>query len=157
MDLATKAAIYLMLGAGLNVTVGLAGLLDLGFVAFYAIGAYATALLATRFSLSFWIVLPASGLIAALVGVVLAFPILRLSGDYLAIVTLGFGEITRIVLINWQSLTGGPNGVLGIPQPAFFSLTPNRGTRLVFLYFIMLALLGLANLAIARLRRLPIG
>ena len=157
IDQATKVLIYLMLGAGLNVTVGLAGLLDLGFVAFFAIGAYATALLTTTTGLSFWLALPLSGLIAALVGVVLAFPILRLRGDYLAIVTLGFGEITRIVIINWQSLTGGPNGVLGIPQPSFFDLTPNRGTRLTFLYYIMLALLLLANLAIARLRRLPIG
>src|SRR5271168_4129109 len=118
--------IYVMLGWGLNIVVGLAGLLDLGYVAFYAVGAYSYALLSTTFGLSFWVCLPIAGVLAACWGVMLGFPVLRLRGDYLAIVTLAFGEIIRTILINWQSLTGGPNGVSGIPRPSLFGipLTP---------------------------------
>ena len=111
-----------MLGWGLNIVVGLAGLLDLGYVAFYAIGAYSYALLATNFGLSFWVCLPLAGILAAFWGILLGFPVLRLRGDYLAIVTLAFGEIIRVVLLNWVSLTGGPNGIGGIPRPSFFGL-----------------------------------
>ena len=163
--------IYVMLGWGLNVVVGLAGLLDLGYVAFYAVGAYAYALLAQNFGLSFWICLPLAGLLAAFWGVLLGFPVLRLRGDYLAIVTLAFGEIIRIVLINWQSLTGGPNGVSGIPRPTFFGLEfkaeggfadyfgleHSSIYRIIFLYYIILALALLTNWATIRLRRLPVG
>ena len=126
LDLGILVLTYVMLGWGLNIVVGLAGLLDLGYVAFYAVGAYSYALLATNFGLSFWICLPLAGILAAFWGVLLGFPVLRLRGDYLAIVTLAFGEIIRLVLINWQSLTGGPNGVTGIPRPTFFGipLTP---------------------------------
>src|SRR3712207_9452956 len=92
-----------MLGWGLNIVVGLAGLLDLGYVAFYAVGAYSYALLSTTFGLSFWICLPLAGILAAFWGIILGFPVLRLRGDYLAIVTLAFGEIIRLVLINWRS------------------------------------------------------
>ena len=108
LDLGILVLTYVMLGWGLNIVVGLAGLLDLGYVAFYAVGAYSYALLATNFGLSFWICLPLAGMLAACWGVLLGFPVLRLRGDYLAIVTLGFGEIIRLVLLNWQSLTGGP-------------------------------------------------
>ena len=90
-----------MLGWGLNIVVGLAGLLDLGYVAFYAVGAYSYALLAKSFGLSFWLLLPLAGILAAFWGILLGFPVLRLRGDYLAIVTLAFGEIIRLVLINW--------------------------------------------------------
>ena len=117
-----------MLGWGLNIVVGLAGLLDLGYVAFYAVGAYSYALLAQHFGLSFWICLPLAGILAAFWGVLLGFPVLRLRGDYLAIVTLAFGEIIRIVLLNWQSLTGGPNGISGIPAPEL--LRPGVRARL---------------------------
>ena len=103
LDLGILVLTYVMLGWGLNVVVGLAGLLDLGYVAFYAVGAYSYALLATTFDLSFWICLPLAGILAAFWGVLLGFPVLRLRGDYLAIVTLAFGEIIRLVLINWQS------------------------------------------------------
>jgi branched-chain amino acid transport system ATP-binding protein len=122
LDLGILVLTYVMLGWGLNVVVGLAGLLDLGYVAFYAVGAYSYALLATNFGLSFWICLPLAGILAALWGVMLGFPVLRLRGDYLAIVTLAFGEIIRLVIINWQSLTGGPNGVSGIPRPTLFGI-----------------------------------
>ncbi|MBL8702506.1 MAG: high-affinity branched-chain amino acid ABC transporter permease LivM [Alphaproteobacteria bacterium] len=119
IDLGTSVLIYVMLGWGLNIVVGLAGLLDLGYVAFYAVGAYSFALLAQHLDLTFWECLPLAGLFAAMFGVLLGFPVLRLRGDYLAIVTLGFGEIIRIVLLNWQEFTGGPNGLSQIPRPTF--------------------------------------
>jgi branched-chain amino acid transport system permease protein len=176
VDKATLVLIYVMLGWGLNIVVGLAGLLDLGFVAFYAVGAYSYALLATNFGWSFWICLPLAGLFAAGFGVALGFPVLRLRGDYLAIVTLGFGEIIRVILQNWQDLTGGPNGITGIPRPTFFglpfaasapegkqtfaeffSLDYSGNQRVIFLYFVILALALLTNLFTLRIRRLPIG
>ena len=106
--------LFVMMGLGLNIVVGYAGLLDLGYVAFYAVGAYTFALLATHFGLGFWICLPIAGAAAALWGIILGFPVLRLRGDYLAIVTLAFGEIIRVVLLNWTEVTNGPNGVPGI-------------------------------------------
>jgi branched-chain amino acid transport system permease protein len=172
LDLGILVLTYVMLGWGLNVVVGLAGLLDLGYVAFYAVGAYSYALLATNFGLSFWICLPLAGILAAFWGVLLGFPVLRLRGDYLAIVTLAFGEIIRLVLINWQSFTGGPNGITGIPRPSFFGipLTPaddglaarlgiefSPTHRIVFLFYLILALALLTNWVTIRLRRLPIG
>ena len=114
--------IYVMLAWGLNIVVGLAGLLDLGYVAFYAVGAYSYALLGTDFGWSFWILLPAAGIMAAFWGVILGFPVLRLRGDYLAIVTLAFGEIIRLVLINWREVTNGTAGISGIPKVTFFGL-----------------------------------
>ena len=114
--------IYVMLGWGLNIVVGLAGLLDLGYVAFYAVGAYAYALLATTFGLSFWICLPLAGILAAFWGIILGFPVLRLRGDYLAIVTLAFGEMIRLVLINWIPFSGGYAGIASIPKVSFFGL-----------------------------------
>ncbi len=173
VDTATQVLIYVMLGWGLNIVVGLAGLLDLGYVAFYAVGAYTYALISTYYGWSFWVCLPLAGLLAAIWGITLGFPVLRLRGDYLAIVTLAFGEIIRIVLINWQSLTGGPNGINRIPRPSFFGLPFERtGTatfhgffgveysathRLIFLYYLILALALLTNFITLRLRRLPIG
>ncbi|MFM2043049.1 MAG: high-affinity branched-chain amino acid transport system permease protein LivM [Pseudomonadota bacterium] len=176
LDLGMTVLIYILLGMGLNVTVGLAGLLDLGYVAFYAIGAYTFAILATSLGVGFWTALPLAGLAAALMGVLLSLPILRLRGDYLAIVTLGFGEITRIVITNWQGLTGGPNGISGIPRPTLFGMTfdrrPDEGEvsfhaltgiaysgehRSMFLYFIILLLVVLAAWVVWRLRRLPVG
>ncbi|WP_407169643.1 high-affinity branched-chain amino acid ABC transporter permease LivM [Bradyrhizobium sp. ORS 111] len=172
LDLAILVLTYVMLGWGLNVVVGLAGLLDLGYVAFYAVGAYSYALLATNFDLSFWVCLPLAGILAALWGVMLGFPVLRLRGDYLAIVTLAFGEIIRLVIINWQSLTGGPNGVSGIPRPTVFGIPLDNSDdglaaklgiefspthRLVFLFYLILAMALLTNWVTIRLRRLPIG
>ncbi|MDX3967926.1 MAG: high-affinity branched-chain amino acid ABC transporter permease LivM [Bradyrhizobium sp.] len=172
LDLAILVLTYVMLGWGLNVVVGLAGLLDLGYVAFYAVGAYSYGLLATNFGWSFWICLPLAGILAAFWGVLLGFPVLRLRGDYLAIVTLAFGEIIRLVIINWQELTGGPNGVSGIPRPSFFGIPLDNSDdglaarlgieyspthRIVFLFYLILALALLTNWATIRLRRLPIG
>jgi branched-chain amino acid transport system permease protein len=106
-----SALIYVMLGLGLNIVVGLAGLLDLGYVAFYAVGAYAYALLNYHFGFSFWMALPIGGVLGAIFGILLGFPVLRLRGDYLAIVTLGFGEIIRIILENWNEFSLGPSGI----------------------------------------------
>ena len=172
LDLGILVLTYVMLGWGLNVVVGLAGLLDLGYVAFYAVGAYSYALLATTFGLSFWVCLPLAGILAAFWGVLLGFPVLRLRGDYLAIVTLAFGEIIRLILLNWQKVTGGPNGITGIPRPTFFGI-PLTNTkdglaaklgiafspthRIVFLFYLILALALLTNWVTIRLRRLPIG
>lgn len=173
IDTATQILIYIMLGWGLNVVVGLAGLLDLGYVAFYAVGAYTYALIGTQFGWSFWVCLPLAGALAALWGITLGFPVLRLRGDYLAIVTLAFGEIIRIVLLNWQSLTGGANGINRIPKPTFFGLSFDRighpafhsffgleynpVYRILFLYYVILCLALATNFVTLRLRRLPIG
>lgn len=166
--------IYVMLAWGLNIVVGLAGLLDLGYVAFYAVGAYSYALLATEFGLSFWILLPAAGAMAALWGVILGFPVLRLRGDYLAIVTLAFGEIIRLVLINWREVTKGAAGISSIPKVTFFGLfdfnisSPYYISKVlgiaqsgvyykIFLYYLILLLALLTAFVTIRLRRLPVG
>ncbi len=164
--------IYVMLGWGLNIVVGLAGLLDLGYVAFYAVGAYSYALLAKEFGLSFWILLPLAGTLSAFWGILLGFPVLRLRGDYLAIVTLAFGEIIRLILINWVDFTGGYAGVSGIPRPTFFGIPFNANDdgfaavfgleftplyRTIFLYYVILGLALLTAFVTVRLRRLPVG
>ena len=164
--------IYVMLGWGLNIVVGLAGLLDLGYVAFYAVGAYSYALLATTFGLSFWILLPIAGCLAAFWGILLGFPVLRLRGDYLAIVTLAFGEIIRLVLINWVPVTNGYAGIASIPRPTFFGIPFNATDegfaarlglafspiyRIIFLYYLILALALVTAAVTVRLRRLPLG
>ena len=164
--------IYVMLGWGLNIVVGLAGLLDLGYVAFYAVGAYSYALLADTFGLSFWILLPVAGCLAAFWGILLGFPVLRLRGDYLAIVTLAFGEIIRLILINWVPVTNGYAGISSIPRPTFFGIPFNASDegfaarfglefspiyRTIFLYYLILALALITAAMTVRLRRLPIG
>ena len=173
--------IYIMLGWGLNIVVGLAGLLDLGYVAFYAVGSYAYALLATEvipntFPMlgpwAFWICMPLAGILAAFWGVLLGFPVLRLRGDYLAIVTLAFGESIRLVLIHWVDVTKGYAGISTIPRPSFFGLPFNASDsgfaatfgieftplhRTIFLFYVILALALLTNWVTMRLRRLPVG
>ena len=177
VDLATLALIYVMLGLGLNVVVGLAGLLDLGYVGFYAVGAYTYALLNQYFGLDFWTCLMIGGLMAAFFGFILGFPVLRLRGDYLAIVTLGFGEIIRILLNNWTSITGGPNGISQIPKPTLFGLEFSRRVKeegnipfhefagidysgshkVIFLYILALLLVVVTLYVINRLLRMPVG
>ncbi|MEQ9244636.1 MAG: high-affinity branched-chain amino acid ABC transporter permease LivM [Nitratireductor sp.] len=172
IDLAILIMTYIMLGWGLNIVVGLAGLLDLGYVAFYAVGAYSFALLAQYLDMGFWFALPLAGILAACWGIVLGFPVLRLRGDYLAIVTLAFGEIIRVVLLNWYEFTNGPDGISGIPKPTFFGLELKRGEggfadffgiaydpiqRFIFLYYIIFILALITNFVTMRLRRLPIG
>ena len=164
--------IYVMLGWGLNIVVGLAGLLDLGYVAFYAVGAYSYALLAKTFGLSFWILLPLAGCLAAFWGILLGFPVLRLRGDYLAIVTLAFGEIIRLVLINWVPVTNGYAGITSVPRPTFFGIPFNAEEtgfaarfglefspiyRTIFLYYVILGARAPDRAITVRLRHLPIG
>ena len=190
IDLAGYILIYIMLGWGLNVVVGLAGLLDLGYVAFYAVGAYSYALLSTVYfprwfgtgvvPYAFYITMPVAGLLAALWGVILGFPVLRLRGDYLAIVTLAFGEIIRLVLINWFSFTSGPQGI-NVPKLTFFgykfkeddaggfseftkfisdhffALDFNPVQSYIFLYYVIFVLALATYFITKRLRRLPIG
>ncbi|MCO7524857.1 high-affinity branched-chain amino acid ABC transporter permease LivM [Pseudomonas asiatica] len=176
VDIATLVLIYILLGLGLNIVVGLAGLLDLGYVGFYAVGAYSYALLSHYYGLGFWICLPIAGLMAAIFGFLLGFPVLRLRGDYLAIVTLGFGEIIRILLRNLTELTGGPNGIGNLEKPTLFGLTFERRAaegmqtfheffglpydsinKVIFLYLIALMLALAAIFVINRLLRMPIG
>src|SRR5690606_33080666 len=132
---------------------------------------YSFALLAQYFGFGFWMALPLAGALAALWGIILGFPVLRLRGDYLAIVTLAFGEIIRVVLLNWYDFTNGPVGISGIPKPTFFGLEFSRTGgfaeffgiafdgvhRFVYLYYIIFALALVTNLVTIRLRRLPIG
>lgn len=154
LDIAIIAGIYIVLALGLNIVVGLAGLLALGYIAFYAVGAYAFALLSTQYHISFWSALPIGGILAAIFGLLLGAPTLRLRGDYLAIVTLGFGEITRIVLNNWDELTGGPNGIMAIGKPDLFGYTFNS---LEAFYYLTLAMVAVTAFAIKRLNESRIG
>lgn len=176
VDIATLVLIYVMLGLGLNIVVGFAGLLDLGFVGFYAVGAYSYALLYHWAGWGFWESLPVAGLMAAFFGFILGFPVLRLRGDYLAIVTLGFGEIIRLLLINLYGLTGGPDGISGIPKPSFFGYQMVRRSTdgnptfhemmgwtfdsqdVVIYLYLMALVLALVTLFVSnRLIRMPIG
>ena len=176
VDIATLILIYVMLGLGLNIVVGLAGLLDLGYVGFYAVGAYTYALVQHYFGLGFWVCLPLAGLASATFGFLLGFPVLRLRGDYLAIVTLGFGEIIRLLLRNMTDITGGPNGISNIEKPTlfglsferkaaegmqtfheYFGLEYNSMNKVIFLYLVALVLALVALFVINRLLRMPIG
>jgi len=177
VDIATLTLIYVMLGLGLNVVGGLSGLLVLGYGGFYAIGAYTFALLNHYYGLGFWQSLPLAGMVAAAFGLLLGFPVLRLRGDYLAIVTLGFGEIVRILLLNNTEITGGPNGISQIPKPSLFGLEFNRSARdggwdtfhnffglkydpsdrIIFLYLVALLLVVITLFVINRLLRMPLG
>ncbi|MEZ5833683.1 MAG: high-affinity branched-chain amino acid ABC transporter permease LivM [Dongiaceae bacterium] len=168
---------YVMLGWGLNIVVGLAGLLDLGYVAFYAVGAYTYGLISTSFGLNFWECMPLAGALAATFGLLLGFPVLRLRGDYLAIVTLGFGEMIRLILINWKDFTHGPDGITNIPKidffgvftmerhapeghvtfAEFFGMDYSPTQRVYFLYYVILVLALITNFVTIRLRKLPIG
>ncbi len=154
LDVAITAGIYIALALGLNIIVGLAGLLVLGYIAFYAAGAYAYALLSTQLHLNFFLALPLGAGLAMVFGLLLGLPTLRLRGDYLAIVTLGFGEIVRLVLNNWDEVTGGPNGIMHIAKPSFFGLSLGKP---VYLYYLVLALCLLVALSIDRLNRSRLG
>nr|WP_298112375.1 high-affinity branched-chain amino acid ABC transporter permease LivM [uncultured Pseudomonas sp.] len=167
--------IYVLLGLGLNIVVGLAGLLDLGYVAFYAIGAYGLALGYEHLGLGFWSVLPLAALAAAVAGGILGFPVLRMHGDYLAIVTLGFGEIIRLVLNNWLSFTGGPNGMSvpspsfmgleftrrakdgGVPFHEFFGIDYNANYKFLFIYLVLFLVVLMVLHVKNRLTRMPVG
>ena len=150
-NIMTSALIYVVVGLGLNIVVGLAGLLDLGYVAFYLVGAYTYALLNLHFGLGFWTVLPIGALFAGIFGVILGFPVLRLRGDYLAIVTLGFGEIVRLIMENWNAFSFGPSGIANIPRPGLFGLELSLHQSIIYIYFLMV---GMALFTIFVVRRL---
>ena len=151
------ALMYVMLGLGLNIVVGVAGLLDLGYVAFYAVGAYSYALLHLHFGIGFWTALPIGALLAAILGILLGFPVLRLRGDYLAIVTLGFGEIIRLILENWNAFSKGPSGISNIPRPGLFGIDMNLDQAITFLYYLMIAFVLFTIFVVNRLQNSRIG
>lgn len=157
INIVTNALLYVMLGLGLNIVVGLAGLLHLGYVAFYAVGAYSYALLYHHFGIGFWTALPLGALLATLFGIVLGFPVLRLRGDYLAIVTLGFAEITRLVLENWNEFSFGPSGIAGIPRPGLFGWEMDLHGATIYIYFLMIFLCLLTIFVVNRLQNSRIG
>ncbi|QRM57827.1 high-affinity branched-chain amino acid ABC transporter permease LivM [Sinorhizobium sp. BG8] len=175
LGIAILALIYCLLGLGLNIVVGLAGLLDLGFVAFYAVGAYLLALGSQYLGLGFWGALIIAPFLAGLCGMVLAFPVLKMHGDYLAIVTLGFGEIIRLVLNNWLEFTGGPNGapvpaptVLGleftrtakqggVPLHEYLGIPYSANYKFWFIYLVLFLVVCLVIYAVERLRVMPLG
>ncbi len=157
VNIMTTALIYVILGLGLNIVVGLAGLLDLGYVAFYAVGAYSYALLHIHFGLGFWLCLPIGAGLAMMFGIVLGFPVLRLRGDYLAIVTLGFGEIIRLVLENWNDFSYGPSGIANIPRPGLFGIHLTLHQSLIYIYFIMLAMVVFTIFVVRRLQNSRMG
>ena len=157
VNIMTTALMYVVLALGLNIVVGQAGLLHLGYAAFYAAGAYTYALLHYHFGIGFWAALPLGGLVAALFGILLGFPVLRLRGDYLAIVTLGFGEITRLVLENWNDFSFGPSGISGIPRPGFFGIELNLQQATIYLYFLVIGLCLFTIFVVRRLQNSRIG
>ena len=164
-DVAINVLIYVCLGLGLNVVVGLAGMLDLGYIAFYGVGAYTYALFNIHYGVPFWVCLPISGTLALLVACIVGYPTLRMRGDYLAIVTLGFGEIIRIILNNWMNLTNGPNGIMGINRPGIWFPSFSDGfswehmwiKKLWLLYYVALGLAVMTILAVNRLNFSRVG
>ncbi len=152
-----SALLYVMLALGLNIVVGIAGQLVLGYVAFYGVGAYTYALLNQYFALGFWICLPLGGIMAVLFGLALGFPVLRLRGDYLAIVTLGFGEIVRLVLQNWADVTGGPRGISNIPPPGLFGAKLDLAANSVYIYYLILIAVLITILIISRIKNSRVG
>ncbi len=156
-NIMTTALMYVVLGLGLNIVVGVAGLLDLGYVAFYAVGAYSYALLNLHFNLGFWTVLPIGGMLAAFFGVLLGFPVLRLRGDYLAIVTLGFGEIIRLILENWNDFSHGPSGIANIPRPGLFGMEMSFDAGIIYMYYVIVALVVFTIFVVNRLQNSRLG
>ena len=157
VNIMTTALMYVVLGLGLNIVVGVAGLLNLGYVAFYAVGAYTYALLNLHFDVGFWVALPLGGIMAALFGILLGFPVLRLRGDYLAIVTLGFGEITLQVLKNWGEVTRGPSGISNIDRPGFLGMNLSMEAMYHYQYYLTIAMVVLTIFVINRLQNSRIG
>jgi branched-chain amino acid transport system permease protein len=157
IDIMTTALIYVVVALGLNIVVGLAGLLDLGYVAFYAVGAYSYALLNHHFGVGFWVALPIGGALGFCFGIILGFPVLRLRGDYLAIVTLGFGEIIRLVLENWNEFSFGPSGIANIPRPPFFGMQLSLHQNHAYIYYLMIGLVLFTIFVVRRLQDSRIG
>ena len=156
-NIMTTALIYVVVGLGLNIVVGLAGLLDLGYVAFYLVGAYSYALLNLHFGIGFWLALPIGAAFGFLFGILLGFPVLRLRGDYLAIVTLGFGEIIRLVMENWNQFSKGPSGIANIPRPGFFGIDLSLHQSIIYVYFVMIGMVIFTVFVVKRLQDSRLG
>ncbi len=156
-NIMTTALMYVVLGLGLNIVVGLAGLLDLGYVAFYAVGAYSYSLLNHHYHLDFWLALPFGGLMAALFGILLGFPVLRLRGDYLAIVTLAFGEMIRLVLENWDQFSNGPAGISNIERPSLFGYPLTLEQSIIYIFYLMVAFVLFTIFVVNRLQNSRLG
>jgi branched-chain amino acid transport system permease protein len=150
----TTAVLYMILALGLNIVPGFTGLLDLGYVGFYGIGAYTSGLLAIHYDLSLWVILPLAAANGALWGVLLGAPTLRLTGDYFAIVTFGFSELVVLFLRNELWLTRGPMGLPGIPPPAIFGYTLNQGWQY---FYLALFLLVVVLVVVVRLENSRLG
>lgn len=146
--------LYVVLALSLNFVLGFTGQLSMGHAAFYGVGAYVTALLMVNFGIPFWIAILCSALVAGLFGFILGIPTLRLKGDYLAITTIGFGEIVRLVLINWIQVTKGPAGIPGISSPSLFGLSLRSN---VSYFYIILVLAGLTVFISQRLLHSRLG
>jgi len=166
IDVGITCLIYVCLGLGLNIVVGLCGLLDLGYIAFYAVGAYTYSLLNLTYGVSFWAALPIGIVLGMVVGCIIGYPTLKMRGDYLAIVTMGFGEIVRLVLNNWDSLTAGPNGLFGMKRPALyypsfaedgFAWAAYYLKSLPALYYLILTIAILTIIAVRRLDHSRVG
>lgn len=151
------ALLYVVLGLGLNIIIGLGGMLHIGYIAFYALGAYSYALLNFHFGLNFWLALPIGAAVGGLFSLAIGIPVLRLRGDYLAIVTLAFAEITRLVLENWSDLTFGTAGIRNIPRPTIPGVRMNLLQTTTFVYFIMIALVIFTIFVVHRLENSRIG
>ena len=151
------ALMYVVLGLGLNIVVGFGGLLHLGYAAFYAVGAYTYGLLYYHFGLNFWVCIPIGAALSALFGIILGFPVLRLKGDYLAIVTLAFGEIVRLILENWNDFSFGPSGIAQIPRPMLFGIKLRLAEVTTLTYFIAIFLTILTIIVIRRMESSRIG
>ncbi|TVQ37562.1 MAG: branched-chain amino acid ABC transporter permease [Spirochaetaceae bacterium] len=156
-NIMTTALLYVVLGLGLNIIIGLGGMLHIGYIAFYALGAYSYALLNFHFGLNFWLALPIGALVGGLFSLAIGIPVLRLRGDYLAIVTLAFAEITRLVLENWSGLTFGTAGIRNIPRPAIPGIRLTLPQTTTFVYFIMIGLVLLTIFVVNRLENSRIG
>jgi branched-chain amino acid transport system permease protein len=156
-NIMTTALMYVMLGLGLNIVIGLGGMLHLGYIAFYAVGAYTYALMNHHFGVNFWMALPLGALLSVIFGVLLAIPVLRLRGDYLAIVTLGFGEIIRLVLENWNQFSFGPSGISQIPRPDFFGMDLSLGQSIKYIYYLMILMTLFTIFVVNRLKDSRIG
>lgn len=156
-NIMSTALMYVVLGLGLNIVVGLGGLLNLGYAAFYAFGAYTYALLHQAIGLNFWICLPLGGLVSLVFGFILGIIVLRLRGDYLAIVTLAFGEIIRIVLENWNRFSKGPSGIANIPRPGFFGIDFSLQQATVYIYFLLILLAVFTIFIVSRLKNSRLG
>jgi len=157
INVVITAMIYVILGLGLNIVVGLAGLLDLGYVAFYAVGAYSYALLNYHYGVGFWLALLIGAIIGLIFGILLGIPVLGLRGDYLAIVTLGFGEIIRLLLENWSAFTFGPSGIANIPKPTIIGFDLTRSQGIIYIYYIMIGLAIFTIFVVNRLQDSRLG